>query len=81
MLEFSGCFSLRCNSSFINVIPKVDKPTLTKSYILTRLIGFQYKIIARILANRLENVVDHIVSLEQSIDVIRSTKSGQLSDG
>ncbi|GJR20209.1 putative RNA-directed DNA polymerase, eukaryota, reverse transcriptase zinc-binding domain protein [Tanacetum coccineum] len=54
------------NSSFISLIPKVSNPIYVKDFRPILLIGIHYKIIAKILANRLSKVVDKIVSHEQS---------------
>ncbi|GJV72163.1 RNA-directed DNA polymerase, eukaryota, partial [Tanacetum coccineum] len=51
-----------CNSSFIALIPKVPDANLVKDFRPISLIGSVYKIIAKILANRLVNVLDGIVS-------------------
>ncbi|GKA26227.1 ribonuclease H-like domain-containing protein [Tanacetum coccineum] len=54
------------NSSFITLIPKISNPIHIKDFRPISLIGMQYKIIAKILANRLSNVIDKVVSKEQS---------------
>nr|GEV72611.1 putative reverse transcriptase domain-containing protein [Tanacetum cinerariifolium] len=48
------------NSSFITFIPKVSNPMFIKDYRLISLIGLQYKIIAKNLANRLARVVNSL---------------------
>ncbi|GKD61016.1 putative RNA-directed DNA polymerase, eukaryota, reverse transcriptase zinc-binding domain protein [Tanacetum coccineum] len=53
------------NSSFFTLIPKVNNPTLIIDFRPISLIGIHYKIIAKILANRLSKVIDKIVSKEQ----------------
>ncbi|GJS45072.1 RNA-directed DNA polymerase, eukaryota, reverse transcriptase zinc-binding domain protein [Tanacetum coccineum] len=57
---------LGTNSSFITLIPKVSNPMFIKDYHPISLIGLQYKIIAKIFANRLATVVNSLVSSEQS---------------
>ncbi|GJY63088.1 putative RNA-directed DNA polymerase, eukaryota, reverse transcriptase zinc-binding domain protein [Tanacetum coccineum] len=54
------------NSSFITLIPKISNPIHIKDFRPISLIGMQYKIIAKILANRLSKVIDKLVSQEQS---------------
>ncbi|GKA37476.1 RNA-directed DNA polymerase, eukaryota, reverse transcriptase zinc-binding domain protein [Tanacetum coccineum] len=54
------------NSAFITLIPKVINPILITDYRPISLIGMQYKIIAKLLANRLARVLDNIVSPVQS---------------
>ncbi|GJV49258.1 RNA-directed DNA polymerase, eukaryota, reverse transcriptase zinc-binding domain protein [Tanacetum coccineum] len=48
------------NSSFITLIPNVTNPMFIKYYRPISLIGLQYKIIAKILANRLATVVNSL---------------------
>nr|GFA75389.1 RNA-directed DNA polymerase, eukaryota, reverse transcriptase zinc-binding domain protein [Tanacetum cinerariifolium] len=54
------------NSFFITLIPKIANPIHIKDFRPISLIGMQYKIIAKILANRLSKVIDKVVSQEQS---------------
>nr|GEW71056.1 reverse transcriptase domain-containing protein [Tanacetum cinerariifolium] len=54
------------NSSFISLISKVSNPVHLKEFLYILLINIHYKIIAKILANRLSKVVDMIVCYEQS---------------
>nr|GEX58496.1 RNA-directed DNA polymerase, eukaryota [Tanacetum cinerariifolium] len=61
-----GKFPQCSNSSFITLIPKVSNPLFIKDYIPISLIGLHYKIIAKILANRLSKLIDSIISPEQS---------------
>ncbi|GJR92121.1 putative RNA-directed DNA polymerase, eukaryota, reverse transcriptase zinc-binding domain protein [Tanacetum coccineum] len=58
------------NSSFITLIPKVANPIHIKDFRPISLIGVHYKIIVKILANRLAKVVDKVVSLEQSAFIL-----------
>ncbi|GKB24357.1 putative RNA-directed DNA polymerase, eukaryota, reverse transcriptase zinc-binding domain protein [Tanacetum coccineum] len=54
------------NSSFITLIPKITNPIHIKDYRPISLIGIHYKIIAKILANRLSVVIDKLISHEQT---------------
>nr|GEV03788.1 RNA-directed DNA polymerase, eukaryota [Tanacetum cinerariifolium] len=62
--------SMDSNSSFITLILKVSNPIHVKNYHPISLINVYYKIIAKILANRLVKVVDKIVSQEQSTFIL-----------
>ncbi|GJR23059.1 putative RNA-directed DNA polymerase, eukaryota, reverse transcriptase zinc-binding domain protein [Tanacetum coccineum] len=55
-----------CNSSFITLIPKVANPLVVLDFRPISLIGAQYKVIAKILANRLSQVIETIISSEQT---------------
>nr|GEV01339.1 RNA-directed DNA polymerase, eukaryota, reverse transcriptase zinc-binding domain protein [Tanacetum cinerariifolium] len=55
-----------CNSSFIALIPKISDANLVKDFRPISLVGSLYKIIAKILANRLVGVLGDIVSEVQS---------------
>nr|GEZ01283.1 putative RNA-directed DNA polymerase, eukaryota, reverse transcriptase zinc-binding domain protein [Tanacetum cinerariifolium] len=60
-IEGSGC-----NSSFIALIPKIPDANMVKDFRHISLVGSLYKIIAKILANRLVGVLGDIVSEVQS---------------
>ncbi|PWA37461.1 RNA-directed DNA polymerase, eukaryota, Reverse transcriptase zinc-binding domain protein [Artemisia annua] len=61
-----GSFPKGGNSSFIVLIPKMQDAKLVKDYRPISLIGSMYKIIAKILANRLAIVLGDIVNEVQS---------------
>ncbi|GKE10802.1 putative RNA-directed DNA polymerase, eukaryota, reverse transcriptase zinc-binding domain protein, partial [Tanacetum coccineum] len=65
------------NSSFIALIPKITNPIHIKDYWPISLIGIHYKIIAKILANRLSVVIDKLISQEQTTFI----KGRQILDG
>lgn len=63
---FSSClFPKGCNPSFIVLIPKICDAKCVNDFRLISLIGCQYKIVGKILANCLASVVDKLVSMEQ----------------
>ncbi|GKV31185.1 hypothetical protein SLEP1_g39903 [Rubroshorea leprosula] len=65
------------NTSFIVLVPKVDNPQKIEEFRPISLIGVMYKILAKLLANRLKVVLDGIVD-EQHMAFIRGR---QLMDG
>ncbi|GJW30095.1 putative RNA-directed DNA polymerase, eukaryota, reverse transcriptase zinc-binding domain protein [Tanacetum coccineum] len=58
------------NSSFITLIPKIPNHLLIKDYRLISVIGVQYKIIAKVLANQLSTVLDKLISPTQSAFIL-----------
>nr|GFD21168.1 cysteine-rich receptor-like protein kinase [Tanacetum cinerariifolium] len=54
------------NSSFITLIPKVPNANMVKDFRPISLIRSLYKVIAKVLANRLVTVLDDIVDEIQS---------------
>ncbi|GKA64594.1 RNA-directed DNA polymerase, eukaryota, reverse transcriptase zinc-binding domain protein [Tanacetum coccineum] len=73
----TGSLPRGCNNSFITLIPKVPNPMVASDFRPISLIGAQYKIIAKVLANRLACVIDTIISHEQSAFI----KNRQILDG
>ncbi|GJX87567.1 RNA-directed DNA polymerase, eukaryota [Tanacetum coccineum] len=73
----SSSFPKGCNSSFIALIPKVMDVKHLNDFRPISLIGCQYKIIGKILANCLSLVIGDIVSQEQSAFI----KGRQIMDG
>ncbi|GKB41871.1 RNA-directed DNA polymerase, eukaryota [Tanacetum coccineum] len=61
-----GAFSKGCNSSFIALIPKVMDAKLVNDFRPISLIGCVYKVVTKILANRLALIISNIVSNTQS---------------
>ncbi|XP_071718293.1 uncharacterized protein [Rutidosis leptorrhynchoides] len=59
-------FNMSCNSSFITLVPKIANPVSLNEYRPISLIGSFYKIIAKILFNRIKKVVPNLISFEQS---------------
>ncbi|GKC48442.1 putative RNA-directed DNA polymerase, partial [Tanacetum coccineum] len=66
-----------CNSSFITLAPKVDDPITISDFWPISLIGCQYKIIAKVLADRLALVIPSVVSEVQMTFI----KGRQITDG
>ncbi|GJY02513.1 RNA-directed DNA polymerase, eukaryota [Tanacetum coccineum] len=62
----TGSFPLGCNSSFITLIPKSQEAKMVKEFRPISLIGSMYKIITKVLANRLSLVISELVSDVQS---------------
>ncbi|GJZ86688.1 RNA-directed DNA polymerase, eukaryota, reverse transcriptase zinc-binding domain protein [Tanacetum coccineum] len=58
-------------------LPSVDNPLVVSDFRPISLIGAQYKILAKILANRLSRVIDSVISPEQTAFV----KGRQILDG
>ncbi|GKV32053.1 hypothetical protein SLEP1_g40686 [Rubroshorea leprosula] len=65
------------NNSFIVLMPKVDNPQKIEDYRPISLIGVIYKILAKILANRLKKVLNGIIGEQQ----MAFLKGRQLMDG
>lgn len=59
-------FLVGFNSSFITLIPKVKIPIFIKYYRPISLIRLQSKIIAKLLANRLDPSLNEVIGFEQS---------------
>ncbi|GKF19702.1 hypothetical protein Tco_0068340 [Tanacetum coccineum] len=62
----NGHFPRGCNSSFIALIPKIQDAKFVKDFRPISLIGSVYKIIAKILANKLCLVLPYLISDVQS---------------
>jgi len=60
------CISKGCNDSFIALIPKVRDPTKLEQYRPISLVGALYKIITKVLAERLKKVLPAIIDASQS---------------
>ncbi|GJR37384.1 RNA-directed DNA polymerase, eukaryota [Tanacetum coccineum] len=58
----SGKFPLGCNSTFITLIPKIHDAKVIKDFRPISLIGSIYKIVAKIMANRLCSVMPILIS-------------------
>ncbi|KAJ0818578.1 putative RNA-directed DNA polymerase [Helianthus annuus] len=56
----------RCNSSFVALIPKIKDPQDLGNFRPISLVGSLYKIIAKVLVNRLKAVMNDVISENQS---------------
>ncbi|KAJ0874585.1 putative RNA-directed DNA polymerase [Helianthus annuus] len=63
---FSGSISKGCNSSFVALIPKIRDPEVITDFRPISLVGSAYKILSKVLANRLKAVLDEVISKTQS---------------
>ncbi|XVE89968.1 hypothetical protein DITRI_Ditri20bG0039100 [Diplodiscus trichospermus] len=61
----TGCFDCRLNASFIALIPKCDSPSSLNQYRPISLVSSLYKILAKVLANRLRLVIGEVVDDNQ----------------
>jgi len=79
MFEFhrNGKLSKGLNSTFIALLPKVTSPQRLNDFRPISLVGSVYKILAKVLANRLRSVIGSVVSESQSAFV----KGKQILDG
>lgn len=62
----NGHLSKGINSTFIALIPKVDNPQSMNEFRPIVLVGCLYKILAKILANRLRKVMTSVITETQS---------------
>ena len=58
----NGRLSKGINSTFIAVIPKIDNPQRLNDFRPIALVGCLYKILAKLLANRLRQVIGTVIS-------------------
>ncbi|GJR68473.1 RNA-directed DNA polymerase, eukaryota [Tanacetum coccineum] len=61
-----GAFAAGCNSSFVTLIPKILNPKLVSDFRPISLIGSIYKVITKIVASRLSNVISDLISNVQT---------------
>lgn len=62
----NGVIPRGCNSSFISLIPKVEVPNQLDDFIQFSLVVCMYKMLAKILSNRLKKVLNKVVNQRQS---------------
>jgi hypothetical protein len=73
----NGKLTKGINSTFIALIPKVDSPQRLNDFRPISLVGSLYKILAKVLANRLRMVIGSVISESQTAFV----KDRQILDG
>lgn len=61
-----GRLSKGINCSFIALIPKLESPQRLNDFRPISLIGSMYKVLAKLLASRLQNVIGTVISDSQS---------------
>ncbi|KHN27108.1 Transposon TX1 putative 149 kDa protein, partial [Glycine soja] len=61
-----GSFPRGSNASFLALIPKVNHPQSLNDYRPISLIGCMYKVIAKLLANRLRHVIPVLIDERQT---------------
>lgn len=68
VVEFhrNGKLTKGVNATFISLIPKVDSPQRLNDFRPISLVGCMYKVLAKLLANRLRAVMGSVVSDSQS---------------
>nr|GEW67382.1 RNA-directed DNA polymerase, eukaryota, reverse transcriptase zinc-binding domain protein [Tanacetum cinerariifolium] len=62
----NGSFARGCNTSFITLIPKIQDPKFVSDYRPISLIGCLYKVITKVIANRLSLIISDLISNVQS---------------
>ena len=62
----NGRLAKGINSTFIALIPKVDSPQWLNDFRPISLVGSLYKVLAKVLANRLRLVIGSVISGTQS---------------
>ena len=79
LVEFhrNGRLTKGINSTFIALIPKVESPQRLNDFCPISLVGSMYKILAKVLANRLYSIIGSVISDSQSAFV----KGRQILDG
>ena len=64
-----GTFAYSLNATFVALIPKKQNTTNIRDYRPISLVGSIYKILSKVLANRLKLVLDGLVSESQNASV------------
>ena len=66
MAHETGSIPKGCNASFITLVPKVRDSVRLEQYLPISLVGAMYKIISKVLAGRVKNVLPSIIDESQS---------------
>ncbi|XP_068477142.1 uncharacterized protein [Phaseolus vulgaris] len=61
-----GIISKGCNASFLTLIPKSENPQSLEEYRPISLVGCQYKILTKVLSNRIKKVIEKVIDGSQS---------------
>ena len=61
LFQESGCMPKGCNASFVALVPKVRDPSTLEQYRPISLVGAMYKIILKVLADRIKKVLSSII--------------------
>lgn len=64
--EQTGQIPYACNSAFLTLIPKVSDPQVISNYRPISLVSLQYKVLSKLLANRLRKLLPVVISDHQS---------------
>ena len=64
--QSTGFIPTGCNASFITLVPKKDNPSNLNEFRPIFLVGSVYKIISKILANRIKKVFPSVIDLNQA---------------
>jgi hypothetical protein len=72
VLDFSqwGCFHDDINETYIDLIPKIKNPIHTSEFRPISLYNMIYKLIVKVLANRMKKVLGEIISPNQSAFIL-----------
>jgi len=62
----TGCIPKGCNASFVALVPKVRDPAKLEQYRPISLVGVMYKVISKVLAERIEKVLPSVIDKCQS---------------
>ena len=75
-IDFHGRFPRGSNASFMALIPKTSHPQSLNDYRPISLIGCMYKVIAKLLANRLRSVISGIEASWENVLVLKAMLRG-----